>query len=168
VKAKNLVRFAVAIVVLGFVRADAQPIKNNVSPGIQFSKDFGRLDASFTIDIMVHLVSDKAAFEKSVDALYDRNSPAYHHWMTNDDPGKYAPRKAQTEIVRPELKKHGLAIMSTHALGFTMRGWGSVANAEGAFLHTNDAAVNPTTNLLRAYPSKGLIAFGSAEDSRPP
>ncbi len=134
-KAKNGIRFAaIAAMVLGFAEAYAQPIENNVPAGIQISKDLGRVDASTAINITVHLkLSDKAAFDKAVDALYDRNSPTYHHWMTNDDLRQYAPSKAQTEIVRQELEKHGLTILSTDALGFTIRARGSVANVESAF-----------------------------------
>jgi subtilase family serine protease len=136
VRVRNLVHLVaiVATVVLGFVGAYAQPIENNVPAGIQISKDLGRVDASTPINITVHLkLNDKAAFDKAVDALYDRNSPTYHHWMSNDDLKQYAPSKAQTDVVRQELQKHGLTILSTDALGFTVRARGSVANMESAF-----------------------------------
>jgi subtilase family serine protease len=136
VKAKNLVRFVAiaAVIVLGSLVAYAQPIENNVPAGIQMSKDLGRVDASTAINITVHLkLNDKAAFDKAVDALYDRNSPTYHHWMTNDDLRQYAPSKAQAEIVRQELQKHGLTILSTDDIGFTIRAHGSVADVESAF-----------------------------------
>ena len=135
-RVRNLVHLVaiVATVVLGFVGAYAQPIENNVPAGIQISKDLGRADASTAINITVHLkLNDKTAFDRAVDALYDRNSPTYHHWMSNDDLRQYAPSKAQTEIVRQELEKHGLTILSTDALGFTIRARGSVANMETAF-----------------------------------
>jgi subtilase family serine protease len=136
VKTKNLVRFVaiVGVVVLGLVGAYAQPVENNVPPGTHISKDLGRVDPSTAINITVHLkLNDKAAFDKAVDALYDRNSPTYHHWMTNDDLRRYAPSKAQAEVVRQELQKHGLTILSTDSLGFTIRARGSVANMESAF-----------------------------------
>ncbi len=134
-KAKNVIRLiAIAAVVLGFAEAYAQRIEKNVPAGIQISKDLGRVDPSTAINITVHLkLNDKAAFDKAVDALYDRNSPTYHHWMTNDDLRQYAPSKAQTEVVRQELQKHGLTILSTDAIGFTIRAHGSVANVESAF-----------------------------------
>jgi subtilase family serine protease len=136
VKVKNLVRFiaVVATIVLGFAQAYAQRIEKNVPAGIQTSKDLGRVDASTAINITVHLkLNDKAAFDRAVDALYDPNSPTYHHWMTNDDLRQFAPSKARAEIVRQELEKHGLTILSTDALGFTIRARGSVANMESAF-----------------------------------
>ena len=142
-KVRNLVHFvAVVAMALGFGEAFAQRIENNVPAGIQLSKDLGRVNPSTAINVTVHLkLNDKAAFNKAVDALYDRNSPTYHHWMNNNDLRKYAPSETQTEIVRQELEKHGLTILSTDALGFTIRAQGPAANVENAFnteLHNFD------------------------------
>jgi subtilase family serine protease len=114
--------------------AYAQLVKNNVPAAIRFSKDLGRSDLSKEINITVHLeLSDRAAFDKAVAALYDPASPTYHHWMTNADLAKYAPTEAQREMVREELRGHSLTILSTDAIGFSVRARGTIGNIESAF-----------------------------------
>lgn len=114
--------------------AYAQLPENNVPAGIQLSKDLGRSDFSAEVNITVHLnLNDKAAFDKAVAALYDPASPTFHRWMTNADLAKYAPAEAQREIVRQELRSHGLTILSTDAIGFTIRARGTIGNVESAF-----------------------------------
>jgi subtilase family serine protease len=114
--------------------AYAREAANNVSPGIQLSRDLGLADAAKEINITVHLkLNDKAAFDKAVDALQNPASPTYHKWMSNADLKKYAPTEAQRQAVRAELEKHGLTILSTDAIGFTIRAHGTIANVERAF-----------------------------------
>jgi subtilase family serine protease len=114
--------------------AYAQPAQTNVSAGIMISKDLGRADLLTVINITVHLkLSDKAAFDRAVDALYDPASPTFHQWMTNSDLRKYAPAEQQRQAVRDELQKHGLTILSTHSNGFTIRARGTIASVENAF-----------------------------------
>ena len=114
--------------------AYAQLVENNVPAAIRFSKDLGRSDLSKEINITVHLeLSDRAAFDKAAAALYDPASPTYHHWMTNADLAKYAPTEAQREMVREELRGHGLTILSTDAIGFSVRARGTIGNVESAF-----------------------------------
>ncbi len=114
--------------------AYAREAANNVSPGIQLSRDLGLADAAEEINITVHLkLNDKAAFDKAVDALQNPASPTYHKWMTNADLRKYAPSEAQRQAVRAELEKNGLTILSTDAIGFTIRAHGTIANVERAF-----------------------------------
>src|ERR1700733_7104536 len=100
--------------------AYAQLVKNNVPAAIRFSKDLGRSDLSKEINITVHLeLSDRAAFDKAVAALYDPASPTYHHWMTNTDLAKYAPTEAQREMVREELRGPSLTFLTTNTPGFS-------------------------------------------------
>jgi subtilase family serine protease len=114
--------------------AYAQRAETNVPAGIQVSKDLGRADATAEINITVHLQRpDKTAFDKAVAALYDPASPTFHKWMTNADLRKYAPTEGQRQIVRQELERNGLAILSTDALGFTIRAHGTIAGVESAF-----------------------------------
>jgi subtilase family serine protease len=114
--------------------AYAQTVATDVPAGIHLSKDLGRVDPSTEINITVHLnLSDKAAFDNAVDALYDPASPTFHKWMTNDDLKKYAPTEAQRSSVRQELEAHGLKILSTDKLGFMIRAHGTIANVESAF-----------------------------------
>src|ERR1700689_1842554 len=118
----------------GSFSAYAQPAETNVSAGIMISKDLGRADLSSVINITVHLkLSDKAAFDRAVDALYDPASPTFHKWMTDSDLKKYAPPEEQRQAVRDELQIHGLTILSTDATGFTIRARGTIASVENAF-----------------------------------
>ncbi|MFZ0478670.1 MAG: S53 family peptidase [Terriglobales bacterium] len=122
-----------ALLVVGCFSAYAQR-ENNVPAGIQMSRDLGLADAAAEINITVHFtLNDKAAFDKAVDALYDRSSPTYHKWMSDGDLKKFAPSASQRQIVRQELEKHGMTILSTDRYGFTIRAHGTIANVEKAF-----------------------------------
>jgi subtilase family serine protease len=123
-----------SVISLGVSSAYAQIAATNVPAGIQLSKDLGLADPSAEINITVHLkLSDKAAFDKAVDALYDPASPTFHQWMTNEELTKYAPTKEQQQAVRKELENHGLTILSLDSIGFTIRARGTMANVESAF-----------------------------------
>lgn len=114
--------------------AHAQPVEDNVSTGIRYSSDLGPVDPSTEINVTVHLKLPKQAeFDKAVDALYDPESPTFHKWMTEKELKTYAPADAQIEVVRKELEKQGLAILSTEANGFTIRARGSASNVARAF-----------------------------------
>ena len=124
----------ITLFAVGASSAFARRSENNVPDGIRLSQDLGRADRSAEINITVHLMlNDKAAFDKAVDALYDRTSPTYHHWMTKADLGKYAMSEEQRQAVRQELEKHGLTILSADPIGFTVRARGTIANVESAF-----------------------------------
>jgi subtilase family serine protease len=108
--------------------------ETNVPAGIQISKDLGLADAGAEINITVHLkLTDKSAFDKAVDALYDPASPTFHKWMTNADLQKFAPPASQRQAVERELKKNGLTILSTDKIGFAVRARGTLGNVERAF-----------------------------------
>jgi subtilase family serine protease len=124
----------ISLFAVGGFSAYAQVAATNVPAGIQLSKDLGLADASAEINITVHLkLNDKAAFDQAVDALYDPASPTFHKWMSNADLAKYAPTQAQRQIVRQELESHGLTILATDPIGFTIRAHGTIANVESAF-----------------------------------
>ena len=126
--------FLIALFTVGGGLTSAQASSSNVPPGIRISKDLGRVNGSTEINITVYLqLTDKAAFDKAVDALYDPTSPTYHQWMSNADLQKYAPAKEQRQIVLQELEKNGLTILSTDTIGFTVRAHGTIANVEKAF-----------------------------------
>jgi subtilase family serine protease len=124
----------IALLFLVSAPAYAQQSASNVSAGVQVSRDLGLSDVTKEINITVHLkLTDKAAFDKAVDALYDPASPTYHHWMTNADLRRFAPSEQQREIVRRELQNHGLRILSFDAIGFTIRARGTLGNVASAF-----------------------------------
>jgi subtilase family serine protease len=124
----------ISLLAAGGSSAYARAEANNVSPGIQLSKDLGLADPAMEINITVHMkLNDKAAFDKAVDALQDRTSPTYHKWMTSADLKKYAPSEAQRQAVRTALESHGLTILAADPIGFTIRAHGTIANVESAF-----------------------------------
>jgi subtilase family serine protease len=126
----------IALFVVGAssVLAFAQRAETNVPAGIRLAQDVGRLDPSTEINITVHLkLNDKAAFDQAVDALYNPASPTFHKWMTNADLKKYAATEEQRQAVIRELQNHGLTILSTDAIGFTVRAHGAIGNIESAF-----------------------------------
>jgi subtilase family serine protease len=125
----------IALFTTGIFSAYAQPA-SNVSRGIQLSRDLGLADPTTEVNITVHLtLNNKAAFDKAVDALYDPASPTFHQWMKNSDLIRFAPTAGQRQIVRQELQKYGLTILSTDKLGFSIRAHGTIGNVESAF-HT--------------------------------
>ncbi|HEY6304616.1 MAG TPA: protease pro-enzyme activation domain-containing protein [Terriglobales bacterium] len=106
----------------------------NVPAGIRISQDLGRSAPSTEINITVRLnLNDKAAFDRAVDALYDQGSPSFHKWMTSADLKNYASTEEQRQAVRQELQNHGLTILSTCPIGFSVRARGTIANVESAF-----------------------------------
>jgi subtilase family serine protease len=118
----------------GVSSAQSRLTENNVPSGIRLSKDLGLVDPTTEVNITVHLtLNDKPSFDKAVDALYDPASPTFHKWMTNADLRKFAPTSAQRQIVRQELQKHGLTILSTDKLGFSIRAHGTIGSIESAF-----------------------------------
>jgi subtilase family serine protease len=124
----------ISLLAVGGSSAYAEVAATNVPAGIQFSQDLGLADPSVEINITVHLkLNDKAAFDKAVDALQDPASPTFHKWMTNADLKKFAPTERQRQAVRKELENHGLTILSTDPIGFTIRAHGTIANVESAF-----------------------------------
>jgi subtilase family serine protease len=141
---RNRLRYFVgivfAIVVARGIPAQAQRLENNVSPGVKVSKDLGPTDSSSVINIAVHYkLGDKTAFDAAVDALYNPASPNFHKWMTNAELRKYSPPEEQQERVRRELQKHGLKIISSDSIGFTVHARGTIAQVEDAFdteIHT--------------------------------
>jgi subtilase family serine protease len=136
----------------------AQGAVSNVSPGIQISNDLGRASESTEINITVHLtLNDKAAFDNVVASLYDSSSPNFHQWMSNADLQKYAPSEAQQDIVRRELEKNGLTILSTDAFGFSVRAHGTIAQVESAF-NTEIHQFEYSGNVFRANVSNARLA----------
>lgn len=96
--------------------------------------DRGATDPQKLITITVHLAKpDKAGFEKTLAALYDRSSPTFHHWLTDADLAKFAPTEAQRSAVSRTLQASGLTVLSTDKNGFSIRASGTVANVARAF-----------------------------------
>jgi len=135
---------------LGVSSAFAQEAVTNVPSGLHLAKDLGAVDPSVEANITVRLkLNDKAAFDKAVDALYDKSSPSYHKWMTNEDLKKFAPAQSQRDVVRKELQNHGLTIVSVDPLGFSIRAHGTLGNISSAF-NTEIHQFENNGNIFRA------------------
>jgi subtilase family serine protease len=131
---KSTLLSAVALLAVTGTSVSAQQVASNIPAGIQLSKDLGPADPTEETTITVHMqLPNRAAFDKAVDALYDKTSPTYHHWMTNADLSKFAPSEAQRQIVREELERNGLTILGTDKIGFFIRVQGTIGTIEHAF-----------------------------------
>lgn len=108
--------------------------EHNVSQNLQLATDEGRVSPDAEMNVTVHLkMNDRAAFDAAVEQLYNPASPTYQKWMTNVELQKYAPSAASVAVVKGELEKHGLSLISIDPLGFSIRVHGTVANVESAF-----------------------------------
>ena len=91
------------------------------------ARDFGPLNAAQRISVTVHLNRpNQALFAKTVDALYDRQSPLFHHWFSDAQMAQFTPSVAQVAAVRAELTRNGLSILSIAADRSAIRAAGSV------------------------------------------
>jgi len=96
--------------------------------------DRGASDPAQTITLTVHLkMSDRAGFEKTLAALYDRASPSFHKWLSDADLRKFAPSQAHRDAVRQALEAHGLTVLGTDKNGFSLRARGKLGDVARAF-----------------------------------
>ena len=104
------------------------------SAATSIAQDLGRTDPAETIEITVQLkLPDRGRLSRTVDALYDRTSPTFHHWLSDADLAKFAPPIAQIKAVCASLLQNRLRILSVSKNGFSIRASGSVANVSAAF-----------------------------------
>ncbi len=100
-------------------------------------RDLGPADGARPISVTVHLkLPNQALFSKTVDALYDRHSPTFHHWLTDAQLRQFGPTAAALAAVRAELERNGLSITSVAADGFSIQARGTIAAIERTF-HTD-------------------------------
>ncbi|MGA9718117.1 MAG: protease pro-enzyme activation domain-containing protein [Acidobacteriaceae bacterium] len=126
--------FLLALAAVAVSPALAQFTQNDISPATRLASDLGPANASEAINITVHFkLQNEAAFEKTLDALYDPASPTYHHWLTDADLKKFAPPQQQIDAVKKQLQSNGLTILSTDENGFSVRARGTTANVERTF-----------------------------------
>jgi len=131
---------AVSLLIMPFAGpsflACAQSAETNVPAATKVAKDLGRADLSKEITITVYFnLNNKAAFDQAVDAMYDPTSPSRGQWMDNKELKQYGATEEQQRIVRTELEKNGLKVLSADPIGFRVRARGSIGSVEKAF-HT--------------------------------
>ena len=101
------------------------------------ARDLGPLNDAQRISVTVYLNRpNQALFTKTVDALYDRTSPAFHRWLSDVQLAKFAPPPAQVSAVRAELEANGLSVLSIARDRSSIRATGTVAAISRTF-HTS-------------------------------
>jgi kumamolisin len=79
---------------------------------------------------------DEGGLNRMLAALYDQNSPSYHHWLsTGQFDARYAPTAAAQSAVAKFLNSSGLTVVPSGS-PFLVRATGSSAQIERTF-HTN-------------------------------
>jgi subtilase family serine protease len=172
---KLLARVAASILgTLGLLSATPYQIasggvQGNVPAAVAQAVDLGPVNPAQELNLTVNLkLPNRTAFDTAVDELYNPASPTYEHWMTDADLSKFAPTAAQIQIVTQELQKHGLAVLSTDPVGFSIRVHGTVANAEAAFqtqlhqLSLNNTSFRANTQQARLTGAAGAYVASVA------
>lgn len=128
---------AISIFNPGVAESQSTP---NVSPVVALGNDLGRVEPGKEITLTVVLeLHDSAGYDRAVEALYDPASPTYHQWFTALEFARYAPTPAEFEMVKDELLKHGLTVVSADSDRYSIRVHGVAASVEAAFqteIHT--------------------------------
>ena len=79
--------------------------------------------------------SGQALMQSDLAAMYDPNSPSFHHWLTAGEFARlFAPSSAETTSVRAYLQAHGLTIEES-ASPFLVAAYGTTARRRGCFRH---------------------------------
>jgi kumamolisin len=82
---------------------------------------------------------DEAGLNRTLAALYDKNSPSYHHWLsTGQFDARYAPAAATQSAVAKFLSHSGLTVLPSDS-PFLVRATGSSASVQSTF-HTTLSA----------------------------
>lgn len=158
---KRVARLATASVLAMAAAAFALPVTaeaGNVSASVKMAKDLGVSDAAQLITITVHLaLPNRALFDRTVDALYERGSASFHKWLTDAQLKSFAPPASQMAAVRATLESYGLSILSTDKDGFSVRARGTLGNVARAFnTEIHDFQLDGTT--FRANVTDAVLA----------
>jgi len=111
-------------------------IQNNTPRSIQRAQDLGAESTVRRIEVTVWLrpATREAAADRMVAALYDRNSPVFHRWMSNDEAAAaLSPSAANVATIREFLAGHNLAVSAVGAGNHYVKATGSVADIQRAF-----------------------------------
>jgi subtilase family serine protease len=114
------------------------------------ARDFGLANPAQVISVSVHLkLPNQALFNKTVDALYQRNSPTFHRWLTDAQLRQFGPPASEVAAVRTELERSGLSVASVAKDGFSIRAQGTIAAVSNAF-HTEIHQFSLNGKVFRA------------------
>jgi len=135
-KFRKILGLTTATLLVTATAGSALPQGSTARPGVA-ARDLGPANPAQAISVTVHLkLPNQALFTKTVDALYDRHSPTFHHWLTDAQLRQFGPPPAQLAAVRAELERNGMSVTSIANDGFSIQARGTIAAAQRTF-HTD-------------------------------
>ncbi|HTT11191.1 MAG TPA: S53 family peptidase [Burkholderiaceae bacterium] len=111
-------------------------IPDNTARMLERAQDLGAESAIRIIEVTVWLraASQEAAADRIVGALYDRSSPTFHRWMSNDEvEAALSPATASVATIRQFLADHKLTVSAVGAGNHYVRATGSIGDVQKAF-----------------------------------
>src|ERR1700753_2799088 len=104
IKSRALLGFsAAALFAAGAFSASAQAAAHARS-----FKDVGAAPATIQLSATVHLpLADEKGFDAAVAARYDRKSPLYHKWMSEEEIDAFGPARSEVKAVKQALAGFG-------------------------------------------------------------
>jgi len=119
-------------------------------------------DQSKQISVTLWLTQhDKANFDEAVRQMYDRSSPAYHHFLTlKEYEARFAPRAADMATVRQHLAANNLQVVAVDKMNHYVTAQGRVSDVQRA-IGTQINLVKLNGQVHRAPASDVAIPRGS-------
>src|SRR6202167_5158307 len=110
-------------------------VTNNTPSYVATAKNLGAEDPAKVIDVTIWLqLHNRSQFDALTQSLYDRNSPNYHHWLTQKDiAAQFAPAAQEAKTIQQFFTAHNLNVVKTGPNNFYVRARGTVADVEKAF-----------------------------------
>ena len=132
-------------VVSGFARNSTGPngnaygyvVKNNTPGLVNKAVDNGPADPTTLITVTAWLkLHNENQLDQLVQRLYDKKSPTFHQWMTQDQfNASFSPSAQEVNAVQNFFGAHGLAVIDTAENNFYVKAQGTVGQVEQTF-HT--------------------------------
>jgi len=130
---------------------------------VSIGSDRGRIATDQEQNLTVVLkLPDEAAFDRTLESLYDPASPNYHHWLSDADLAKFAPTASDFAAVKSELVAQGFSVVSSDPNGFSLRVRGSVATIQHAF-QTELHAIEYQGRTYQAHTTHAQLAGRAGE-----
>jgi subtilase family serine protease len=119
--------------------------------------------------------AQQTALDARVQAMYQPNNSAFHHWMTPKEYGEYGPNPADVKAVTTWLEGHGLQVSQVSASGMVIDFSGTAKQVKATFkteLHTLQVngekhMANMQNPQIPAALANAVIGVTSLNDFRP-
>jgi subtilase family serine protease len=110
-------------------------VTNNTPSYVATAKNLGAEDPAKVIEVTIWLqLHNRSQFDALTQSLYDRNSPNYHHWLTQKDiAAQFAPTAQEAKTIQQFFTARNLNVAKTGPNNFYVRARGTVADVEKAF-----------------------------------